>query len=334
MSRARAARRIVKAAAYGGGGIGVLTGAFIGLIMAEAKLARMAIGTPFGDPPRADGVYGDHYPGEPISFVLIGDSSAAGLGVEHPYETPGGLLAGGLASLAERPVRLTSVAKVGAQSYDLEWQVDLALEARPDIAVIMIGANDVTHRVPPSTSVRLLTEAVRRLRAANCEVVVGTCPDLGTIEPIAQPLRWIARRWSRRLAAAQTIAVVENGGRTVSLGDLLGPEFEANPREMFSSDRFHPSAAGYATAAMAILPTMAAALGVWPEDEPLDALRGEGVLPVAFAAVEAAESAGTEVVGATTTGRAEVRHRDQKTVPKLREAAREGAAEVVVDSPR
>lgn len=70
------------------------------------------------------------------------------------------------------------------------------------------------------------------------------------------------------------------------------------------------------------------------EDEPLDALRGEGVLPVAFAAVEAAESAGTEVVGATTTGRAEVRHRDQKTVPKLREAAREGAAEVVVDSPR
>ncbi|WP_267594229.1 SGNH/GDSL hydrolase family protein [Carbonactinospora thermoautotrophica] len=334
MSRARAARRIVKAAAYGGGGIGVLTGAFIGLIMAEAKLARMAIGTPFGDPPRADGVYGDHYPGEPISFVLIGDSSAAGLGVEHPYETPGGLLAGGLASLAERPVRLTSVAKVGAQSYDLEWQVDLALEARPDIAVIMIGANDVTHRVPPSTSVRLLTEAVRRLRTANCEVVVGTCPDLGTIEPIAQPLRWIARRWSRRLAAAQTIAVVENGGRTVSLGDLLGPEFEANPREMFSSDRFHPSAAGYATAAMAILPTMAAALGVWPEDEPLDALRGEGVLPVAFAAVEAAESAGTEVVGATTTGRAEVRHRDQKTVPKLREAAQEGAAEVVVDSPR
>ncbi|MCX9191663.1 GDSL family lipase [Carbonactinospora thermoautotrophica] len=302
--------------------------------MAEAKLARMAIGTPFGDPPRADGVYGDHYPGEPISFVLIGDSSAAGLGVEHPYETPGGLLAGGLASLAERPVRLTSVAKVGAQSYDLEWQVDLALEARPDIAVIMIGANDVTHRVPPSTSVRLLTEAVRRLRTANCEVVVGTCPDLGTIEPIAQPLRWIARRWSRRLAAAQTIAVVENGGRTVSLGDLLGPEFEANPREMFSSDRFHPSAAGYATAAMAILPTMAAALGVWPEDEPLDALRGEGVLPVAFAAVEAAESAGTEVVGATTTGRAEVRHRDQKTVPKLREAAQEGAAEVVVDSPR
>ena len=55
--------------------------------------------------------------------------------------------------------------------------------------------------------------------------MVGTCPDLGTIRPIAQPLRAYARRLSRELAAAQTIAVVAAGGRTVSLGDLLGPEF-------------------------------------------------------------------------------------------------------------
>ena len=39
--------------------------------------------------------------------------------------------------------------------------------------------------------------------------------------------RLLARKWSRDLAAAQTVAVVEAGGRTVSLGDLLGPEFAA-----------------------------------------------------------------------------------------------------------
>ena len=63
---------------------------------------------------------------------------------------------------------------------------------------------------------------MRRLRDAGAEVVVGTCPDLGTIEPIAPPLRQVARLWSRRLAAAQTIATVEAGGRTVSLGSVLG----------------------------------------------------------------------------------------------------------------
>ena len=64
------------------------------------------------------------------------------------------------------------------------------------------------------------------MREAGIEVVVGTCPDLGTIRPIAPPLRQVARRWSRRLAAGQAIAVVEAGGRAVSLGTILGPEFD------------------------------------------------------------------------------------------------------------
>jgi hypothetical protein len=167
----------------------------------------------------------------------------------------------------------------------------------------MIGANDVTHRMPPTQSVRRLSAAVRRLRTAGAEVVVGTCPDLGTIEPVQQPLRWLARRASRQLAAAQTIGVVAQGGRTVSLGDLLGPEFEANPRELFGPDNYHPSAEGYATAAMAVLPTVCAALGLWPaEEERPDVSRREGFLPVARAAAEAAAEAGTEVTAAMPTG--------------------------------
>ena len=93
-------------------------------------------------------------------------------------------------------------------------------------------------------------------------MVVGTCPDLGTIQPIQPPLRWLARRWSRQLAAAQTVATVEAGGRTVSLGDLLGPRFAAAPQRMFGDDRFHPSAEGYRAAAEVVLPSALAALGV------------------------------------------------------------------------
>ena len=111
-----------------------------------------------------------------------------------------------------------------------------------------------------------LEQTVRRIRALGSEVVVGTCPDLGTIQPIQQPLRSLMKRWSRDLAAAQTVAVVEAGGRTVSLGDLIGPEFDESPHEMFSKDRFHPSAAGYARAAAALLPSVCAALGVWGAD--------------------------------------------------------------------
>lgn len=312
MSRARVARRIAAGAAYGGGSIGLLGAATVGLVLAEVQLAKRSVGNGgHGAPPRADGRYRAPLAeradsGEPLRFAVLGDSTAAGQGVRRAQQTPAALLASGLAAVAERPVDVRVVAQPGAQSDDLERQVSLVLSDEtgwvPDVCVVMIGANDVTHRMPPTRSVRLLSAAVRRLRTAGAEVVVGTCPDLGTIEPVYQPLRWLARRVSRQLAAAQTIGVVEQGGRTVSLGDLLGPEFLANPRELFGPDNYHPSAEGYATAAMAMLPTLCAALGLWPEEERPDVSRREGFLPVARAAAQAASEGGTEVTGAMPTG--------------------------------
>ena len=159
-------------------------------------------------------------------------------------------------SRADRRVYLRAFAKVGARSSDLDGQVDRALPIEPDVAVILIGANDVTHRVRPAASVGHLAEAVRRLRDAGVAVVVGTCPDLGTVKPIPPPLKQVARTWSRRMAAAQTIAVLEGGGRTVSLGSVLGPEFAAAPALLFGPDQFHPSAAGYRSLAAVLLPSM------------------------------------------------------------------------------
>ena len=301
MWRAFTARRIAAAAAYGGGGITALGALTFALVVVEAKLARRLItSAPGGDPPVADGIYGAALGGDPLSFVMLGDSTAAGLGVHKPDETPAAMLAAGLSAIAGRPVRLTNVARSGARSEALPGQVDQALKAEPDLAVIMIGGNDVTNRVPPAESVRYLGEAVERLRAAGSQVVVGTCPDLGTVKPLMQPLRYIARRASRQLAAAQTIAVVERGGRSVSLGDLLGREFSADPRSMFSEDRYHPSARGYAAACAAVLPSLAAALGLEPDAT--DRL-SEGILPVYLAAAEAAEVSGTEVSGTSVEGR-------------------------------
>ena len=310
MSRAARARRIAATAAFGGGGLGALAGAAYGLIKVEVGMARRWIGQPFGDNgPGGDGVYGAGT-GRPIRFAMLGDSSSVGLGVDKPAETPGALMAAGLAAITGRPVHLQSLGVVGAESTDLPGQVAdlLASWADPDVAVIMIGANDVTHRVRPEVAVRALDAAVRRLREVGCEVVVGTCPDLGTLEPLAFPLSAIARRSSRQLAAAQTIATVEAGGRTVSLGDLLGPEFSARPKELFSSDGFHPSAAGYARAAETMLPSVAAALGYWPDGtfaadlEQAAARVGERVDDIANAAVQAVDVAGTEVSGTAING--------------------------------
>ncbi|MBK6870922.1 MAG: SGNH/GDSL hydrolase family protein [Kineosporiaceae bacterium] len=308
MSRIRAARRIAATAAFGGGGLAGLGMAGFGVLVAEAKLARRQIGTPYGKiGPEADGLYGAGS-GEPIDVAMLGDSSSVGLGADDPRATPGAVIATGLAALSGRPVRLTVVGVVGAESGQLDAQIDLLLQRipAPHVAVISIGANDVTHRLAPAVSVRHLDGAVRRLRALGTEVVVGTCPDLGTIKPLAQPLRFVAQRWSRRLAAAQTIVVVEAGGRSVSLGDLLADDFSARPHEMFAADRFHPSEAGYARLAAVLLPSVCAAMGLMPDGGPQrpDVRRGEGVDDVAHAAVRAAASPGTEVSGTEIGGAA------------------------------
>lgn len=312
MGRARRARKIAATAAYGGGGLaaaGAALGALgYGVIKAEAALARRVIGRPFDDSPTDSGQYGAGG-GTPYEVVVLGDSSAAGLGAEHAHQTVGAIVSHGVAALTGRPVRLTNRAVVGAESSDLERQLANALEEvlRPDVVVIMVGANDVTHRIDRFAAVRHLEQTVRRVRALGGEVVVGTCPDLGTIRPVHQPLRALLQRWSRDLAAAQTVAVVEAGGRTVSLGDLLGPEFAERPHEMFSVDRFHPSPAGYARAGAALLPTVCAALGVWGADtidRAPEPRRGEGVGPVAVAAGQAVREPGTEVSPTEVAGQA------------------------------
>lgn len=288
---------------YGGGGLSLMGVSLYGLLRAEAKVARKTIGNADGEPPDCTGWYGKGRPGPAIKVALLGDSSAAGYGVTDVQQTPGAHLASGLAEGADRRVYLRSVAFVGAQTRDLSRQIDKALSVEPHVAVILVGVNDITHSRRLSESVPLLESAVQRLRDAGAEVVVGTCPDLGTIEPIAPPLKQFARLMSRRLAAAQTISTVQAGGRTVSLATVLGPEFAATPALFFGPDRFHPSAAGYSSLASVLLPSLLAAVGVIPFEELVpEAARGEAILPITEAAVEAARTPGTEVDGSEIAG--------------------------------
>ena len=156
---------------------------------------------------------------------------------------------------------------------------------RPDVAVIVVGGNDVTHRVPVAESVRHLVEAVEDLRARGTEVVVGTCPDLGALRPVPQPLRALGSRASRQLAEAQREAALARGARVVSLAHVVGPFFITNPEEMFSLDRFHPSAHGYKrTAKVHLSRGDVQPRSLPPERAPLQ-MHGEGVAGIVAVAI-------------------------------------------------
>ncbi|MBQ1083960.1 SGNH/GDSL hydrolase family protein [Nocardiopsis sp. B62] len=296
MLRAARARRIAAATAFGGGGLTLVGGGTVALLYLQARLAKNAIGHTDWDRPRANGTYGEGE-GPALRLLMLGDSTAAGFAVTESRQTPGAHLAAGISAAVDRPVWLRCTASPGATSADLVSQVERAEAGLPgkhyDIAVVFVGANDVIRRVRPNDAVAALREVTAELVGLGTPVVVATCPDLGTVRPIGWPLRSVARRASRQLAAAQTIAVTQAGGRTVSLSDVLADDFRSDPLSMFGPDRFHPSARGYAEAAFVVLPSACAALGLLPELD--EAGRTEGVLPLDRAAVVAAQTPGTEV---------------------------------------
>ncbi len=244
-------------------------GAVIALVIGRAVLrhqaatARQRIGKPLGeDRLDADRVWRRRYEAEPVELLVLGDSIAAGLGAERRKDTLGARVAKGLAQRARRPVHLRTAATVGAESSDLARQLDTLPEHdRPDVAIIVVGGNDVTHRIAVTDSIEHLEAAIARLLARGTEVVVGTCPDLGALRPVPQPLRALGSRLSRQLADAQARAAVAAGAQAVSLRRAVGPFFISQPDEMFSLDRFHPSALGYRRTAEALLPAVVDALG-------------------------------------------------------------------------
>ena len=222
VSKASAGRKLASAAAYGGGGLSAL-----GSHPLRPAADRGGAGPPDHRRRPRRAAAGRHAagtaaagPGPAIKIALLGDSSAAGYGVDRVEQTPGAVLASG----ARRACR-TGACTCGRTP----WSAPAPPTSPPRSTgrcrptrtsrIILIGVNDVTHRVLPAQSVRHLFEGVGRLRDAGVEVLVGTCPDLGTVEPIAPPLKQIARAWSRRLAAAQTIAV-RRGGRPHGLPRL------------------------------------------------------------------------------------------------------------------
>lgn len=287
----RTAAKAGVATVVAGSSAGTASWAAYHYLMSQASAARGVIGRTWDRPPEADGVYtpGGGAPDRwrhgvefDIHLMIFGDSTAAGLGCAVADEVPGVLLARGLAEETGKRIRLSTKAIPGATSRGLKGQVDAMFVAGPppDAAVILVGANDVTAKNALRASARRLGEAVDRLRRSGAVVVVGTCPDLGVVTAIPQPLRTVVRTWGRQLARAQASATRAAGGHPVALADLLAPEFLAAPDTMLSADQFHPSAAGYHLAAEQLLPVLATALGAWHG----------GPLPILPELSEAAES--------------------------------------------
>lgn len=262
---------VLRYLALGTGTVSAAAVSVAALTVAEGFWARGRLLPTRSPAQAANGLFGDERRGRPLHLVLMGDSLAVGYGSDDDAQTVGVVLANRLAEVTGRPVRLDNVAQVGAESVALSSQLVAVggLPSLPDVVVIVVGANDVMHLRPLVDALQPLHATITELRRMGAHVVVGTCPDLGTVRAFFEPLRLFAHWLSLLFATSQTIVALRAGARTVSLADSLGPLFRKDPVTMFSQlDRLHPSGPGYVRAAEVLFPSVRAAAGYPAKDGP------------------------------------------------------------------
>jgi lysophospholipase L1-like esterase len=189
-----------------------------------------------------------------LRFLVLGDSLAFGTGAARAQDTLGARLTRTLTD-AGSSVELHVVAVPGATSLDLAAQVQRAAAVDADLALLVVGANDLTRQVPPARASAALGAAVRELRARGTEVLVVPTPDLSSVAWVPPAFRAVVAGICDQLRARQTAAAEAAGGVVAPVAPELTARFAGDP-SLFSADRFHPSSAGYALVADALAPRL------------------------------------------------------------------------------
>ncbi|MPZ70340.1 MAG: hypothetical protein GEU71_12560 [Actinobacteria bacterium] len=205
-----------------------------------------------------EGTFGDTE-SPPLRFVVLGDSTAAGLGADTPEDAYPSLLAERLADEGYR-VEMTSLGISGARVAELlSEQVPRAVEMDPDLVLVGIGANDVTHLTPLDEVRALMADAIERLKATGATVVVSGVPDMRAAA-FYEPLRSVAGWRGSSVTGAIEDAAASKDVVVVPLAAETYKFFADDPEAHNSSDDFHPSSIGYARWATAIFPYLQRAL--------------------------------------------------------------------------
>jgi len=184
--------------------------------------------------------------GEPLTLVVLGDSSVAGVGADAAEDT----LTYGVAKALSDQYRVSlhafgvSGSRLGHVVREQLPQVD-GLD--PDIVLVCAGTNDVTHGTTVREArrqLRLLVEGLGRV-APNARVIVSGLPPAETSAAFHRPLRDLLGLRALLFTRLFRAELTPHGVSVFDIAKLTRSAFSGK-REMFSADLFHPSSAGYA----------------------------------------------------------------------------------------
>jgi lysophospholipase L1-like esterase len=208
------------------------------VLLPQAKwLRRNALRLPEAAGPR-EGQVGD---GEPVLRLLVlGDSSAAGVGVADQAQALALPLARAVSQRMGAAVRWQLVARTGINTLEARALIRRVALQPADAVVTALGVNDVTSQTAAARFVdetALLWSDLQQFTGARWAVFCGL-PPMHLLRPVPHPLRWYLGRYAAWLDGSLRAWTQERGLGYCALGWASDPSSLAD-------DGFHPGAGLY-----------------------------------------------------------------------------------------
>jgi lysophospholipase L1-like esterase len=178
--------------------------------------------------------------GPRLRLLIVGDSSAAGVGASLQDDALSGHLVSHLSSVFQVTWELR--AKTGHAVKEVMEELEAAPVETFDVALVAVGVNDVTGRTPTKVWNARHAKLVMTLKNkfGVRHILYSSLPPMHRFPALPQPLRWYLGMRAKQLnGLLQKMAVAD------SQCELLRMDFPFELQYM-ASDGFHPGPPAYA----------------------------------------------------------------------------------------
>ena len=182
---------------------------------------------------------------EPLTYVALGDSTVEGVGASDTSRAYTNLIYADLLRQYKHVI-YHNFGKRGARVHDVvETQLNRAIETRPTLITLSIGANDALHQ----TSLKRFRADMHHLLAAlhdqtRAVIVMTNVPDFSFAPRIPAPLKPVIRLRIGQYNSIIAAIAREIGITLVDTFKESGLIAQRFPHAV-SNDHFHPSDFGY-----------------------------------------------------------------------------------------
>lgn len=186
--------------------------------------------------------FGINGTGQPLRLLILGDSAAAGVGVEHQDEALAGQLVKQLSQNYQVHWRLE--ATTGHTSEQVIERIKSQIEPQAyDVVITSVGVNDVTRLLSTQRWIDLQRQLLQQIKQKFQPklILLTSVPPMHLFSALPQPLRWHLGQY----ASQMNLALAKLLAQQTDCQQITLP-LEQGQRDIpLARDGFHPSAEVY-----------------------------------------------------------------------------------------